>query len=129
MLQTDNDFRMVVLDTDEKNPADVHRASMEEWVSTVAQLWDAVGKDVEKDMPTLDRYCKQLRDVPLGLLEIGVDYAIKNNAYKTIPAVGMIYEGIRGELVKLNLPPKTDMDTMIERWIEKRFECGVKRFR
>lgn len=120
---------MVVLDTDEKNPADVHRASMEEWVSTVAQLWDAVGKDVEKDMPTLDRYCKQLRDVPLGLLEIGVDYAIKNNAYKTIPAVGMIYEGIRGELVKLNLPPKTDMDTMIERWIEKRFECGVKRFR
>lgn len=103
----------------------IHKSAMDEWIHVIAQLWQAVGKDVNnldaKDIQTINVYGKQLRDVPLGLLEIGVNYAIKNNTYKTVPAVGLVYEGIRAELAKLGMPPKTDIDTMIERWINLRF--------
>lgn len=103
----------------------IYNDGMEEWVETVAMLWDAIGKDVEQDTKVFNRYCKQLKDMPLGLLEIGVNYAIKNNTYKTIPAVGLIYEGIRAELAKLNMPPKTDMDTLIERWRDNLFQRSI----
>jgi hypothetical protein len=103
----------------------IHKSAMDEWIHIIAQLWQAVGKDINnldpKDINTINLYGKQLRDVPLGLLEIGVNYAIKNNTYKTVPAVGLIYEGIRAELEKLQMPPATDMDTKIERWINLRF--------
>lgn len=101
---------------------EMYRESMYEWVGIISQLWDAIGKPV--DEKRLDLYCKQLRDVPIGLLEIGVNYAIKNNTYTTVPTIGMIWEGIRKETNKLNLPPGTDMDIAIERWIERRFKTS-----
>jgi hypothetical protein len=123
MLQMDKSYQ-VAFDP-EINEEQIYNDGMEEWVETVAMLWDAIGKDVEQDTKVFNRYCKQLRDVPLGLLEIGVNYAIKNNTYKTIPAVGLIYEGIRAELAKLNMPPKTDMDTLIERWMDTLFQRSI----
>lgn len=121
MLATDNPTTAYQYAFDEDvAQAQIYRAAMTEWVEIIAQLWDAIGKPV--DEKRLDVYCKQMRDVPIGLLEIGVNYAIKNNTYNTIPAIGLIWEGIRKETNKLNLPPNTDMDTAIERWIERRFK-------
>lgn len=124
MLRTDDDYQITYGVDDEISDEQIYKSGMEEWVGTVAQLWDVNGRDV--DMRQLDAYCKQLRDVPLGLLEIGIHYAIKNNTYKTIPAVGLIYEGIHKALDRLNMPPKTDIDTKIERWVNLRF--NVHRF-
>ena len=100
---------------DEPTDESIYREAMTEWVETLAQLWDAVGKPV--DTRRLDVYGKQLRNVPLGLLEIGVNYAISNNTYSTVPPVGKVFEGIRKEMSRLNLVRGDgDMDEMIERW-------------
>jgi hypothetical protein len=94
-----------------------HRAAMEDWVVIIAQLWDAIGKPV--DEKRLNMYCKQLQIVPLGLLDKGVSYAIRNNTFSNIPPIGTIWEGVRKELVPLNIPPGTDIADAIEIWNER----------
>ena len=107
-------------DTSEKQ---VYRAGMEEWVGVVASMWELIGKPV--DEKRLNLYCKQLQIVPLGLLEKGIEYAIRNNTYNNIPPIGQIWDGIRAELVFLNLPPGTDIKVAIERWKMRLFERAI----
>lgn len=100
---------------------ELHREAMFGWVETIKQLWDAIGKPV--DETRLNVYCKQLSSVPLGLLEAGINYAIRNNTYTTIPPIGLIWQGIRKELTPLNLRPDIDIADAIEEWnktIERR---------
>lgn len=112
---------------DEPTDEGIYREAMTEWVETLAQLWDAVGKPV--DPRRLDVYGKQLRNVPLGLLEIGVNYAISNNTYSTVPPVGKVFEGIRKEMARLNLVRgEGDMDEMIERWLDHKASGIFYRF-
>lgn len=112
----------------------IYAAGMEEWVGTIAQLWEAIGKgdQLNKDPEQkrrLNMYCKQLQIVPLGLLEKGIEYAIRNNTFSTVPPIGTIWEGIRKELDKLNLPPQMDIDEKIDRWITSRFQLAVYSFK
>jgi hypothetical protein len=99
---------------EEVSDEQIYRAGMEDWVGTVASMWELIGKPV--DEKRLNLYCKQLSIVPLGLLEKGIDYAVRNNTYNNIPPIGTIWEGIRKELVHLNMPPGTDIKDMIDRW-------------
>lgn len=105
---------------EEVNDEQVYRAGMEEWVGVVASMWELIGKPV--DEKRLNLYCKQLSIVPLGLLEKGIDYAVRNNTYNNIPPIGTIWEGIRKELVHLNMPPGTDIKDMIDRWNDDLFK-------
>lgn len=105
---------------EEVSDEQVYRAGMEEWVGVVASMWELIGKPV--DEKRLNLYCKQLSIVPLGLLEKGIDYAVRNNTYNNIPPIGTIWEGIRKELVHLNMPPGTDIKDMIDRWNDDLFK-------
>jgi len=103
---------------------ELHRAGMEKWVGTIAELWDAIGKPV--DEKRLDLYCRQLVDVPQGLLESGIAYAIRNNTFSTVPPIGLIWEGIRKELAFLNPRKGEDIKDRIERWQQNEFKkCAV----
>lgn len=99
--------------------AELYRAGMFDWVGIISQLWDAIGKPI--DEKRLNVYCKQLSDVPLGLLEAGINYAIRNNTYQTVPPIGQVWAGIRNELKPLNLQPGLDIKDAIEEW-EKTLE-------
>ncbi len=110
-------YRMVM------NEEQIHRAAMEDWVGIIAQLWDAIGKPV--DEKRLNMYCKQLQVVPLGLLDKGVSYAIRNNTYSNIPPIGMIWEGVRKELIPLNIPPGIDIADAIEEWNKRLYKRAV----
>jgi hypothetical protein len=112
--------------SEEEFDVQIYRAGMQDWVMTIAQLWDAIGKPVDEQR--LDLYCKQLRNVPLGLLEIGVNYAISNNTFSNVPPVGKIFEGIRKELVSLNPRPGMDMDEMIELWRDHKMKTTFYKF-
>lgn len=103
------------------NDQAIRRTYMEAWVEQVASLWDAIGKPV--DERRLNLYCKQLEIVPLELLENGIAYAIRNNTYNTVPTVGLIWEGIRKEMIPLNLRPGMDIAEMIEVWLERKFKA------
>lgn len=99
----------------------IYRASMEDWVSAVALLWDAINKPV--DEKSLNTYCRLLKGIPLELLEIGINYAIRNNTYKTVPAVGLVFEGIRNELKSLNLRPNIPFDDAVEAWLSAKYKA------
>lgn len=112
---------------EEVHSEQAYKTAMTEWVETVAQLWDAIGKPV--DEKRLNVYCKQLQSVPLGLLEIGINYAIANNTYTVVPPVGQIFEGIRKEIVSTANPrPGLDMNEMIELWIEHKAKSVFYKF-
>lgn len=102
------------------NDEGIRRAYMETWVEQVASLWDAIGKPV--DERRLNLYCKQLEIVPLELLEKGIAYAVRNNTYHTVPAIGLIWEGIRKEMTPLNLRPGLDIADMIEEWLDRKYK-------
>ena len=91
-------------------------------VEMIAELWDYVGKPV--DERRLQQYVKQLEILPIGLLEIGIAYAVRNNAYNIVPTVGSIWEGVRNELRSLNLRLNEDIKTAIDEWLNHKFkEC------
>lgn len=130
MLQSEIAYQPAFVETEEdleERNTQAYHAAMTEWVGTVAQLWDAIGKPV--DEKRLDVYCKQLQSVPLGLLEIGINYAIANNTYSVVPPVGKIFEGIRKEIVSTANPrPGLDMNEMIELWIEHKAKAVFYKF-
>jgi hypothetical protein len=105
------------------NDEEIYRAAMEAWVELIASLWDAVGKPI--DEKRLDMYCRQLKIVPYHLLEKGIEYAVRNNTYNTVPAIGLIWLGIRNELNSLNLPPSTDIAEQIREWDNRMFKRAV----
>lgn len=115
----------------------IYAAGMEEWVGTIAQLWEAIGKgeQLNKDAEQkrrLNMYCKQLQTVPLGLLEKGIAYAIRNNTYSNVPPIGTVWEGIRKELIKTN--PRggiegMDIDEAIDLWITSQFQRASYSFK
>lgn len=121
MLATDIQQRAFV-EIEDVSEEEIHRAAMSEWVEVIAQLWDSVGKPLEEDkaqMRRFETYCKQLSNVPLGLLEIGVNYAIANNTFSVVPPVGKVFDGIRKELIeKVNPRPGMDMNEMIDLWLD-----------
>jgi hypothetical protein len=115
-----------VIDEDVSDEAEGYRAAMEDWVDEIASLWDVLGKPV--DEKRLNQYCKELEIVPFGLLKKGISYAKRNNTYSNVPPIGAIWEGVRKELAKLNLPPGTDVEDAIEKWSSRLFERAVYRF-
>jgi hypothetical protein len=64
-----------------------------EWVGVLTQLWDAIGKPIDKKR--LDVYIKQLANVPMGILEAVVNKMIREHTWATIPTIGEIWHEIR----------------------------------
>ena len=94
-----------------------------EFVETIASLWDFIGKPV--DERRLQQYMKQLEILPIGLLEKGIAYAVRNNTFNTVPTIGAIWEGVRNELKPLNPRPGADVAELIEEWDKSQFKKCV----
>lgn len=89
---------------------DIEQEAMEEWLSVLVRLWQAVGKNV--DAERLQIYQRELGDVPLGLLEKAVTRLIREWHYANVPNVSEIWKAVCKELDCL---PSDVMDE-IEQW-------------
>ena len=67
----------------------VRQALQSEWIGTLTQLWDAIGKVVDKKQ--LAVYVKELADIPLGGLEQVVSRLLAKHKFHTVPTVGDIW--------------------------------------
>lgn len=105
-------------------------SAIDEWMSVIMSLWDAVGKNANDDEKRLRAYARQLSIVPLELLERSVDRAIQNNGkYQTVPTIGAIWDALRHELKKeMSVPDGMDMEEAIDQWCARKFERALVRF-
>jgi hypothetical protein len=60
-----------------------------EWIGTLTQLWDAIGKTADKKQ--LSVYVAQLGDIPLGVLEQVVSRLLAKHTFHTVPTIGDIW--------------------------------------
>jgi len=108
------------LDID-KTDEQIHQMAMEEWLSVLVRLWEAVGKTVDVDR--LEIYRRELVDIPLGVLENAVSRVIREHTYANVPTVGEIWRSVRTELGN-----PTDVLQAIENWSERSWERCFYRF-
>ena len=64
-----------------------------EWIRTLTQLWDAIGKVADKKQ--LAVYIKELGCIPLGVLEQVVSRLLADHTYHTVPTIGEIWKVIK----------------------------------
>ncbi len=85
----------------------------EEWLRVLVRMWDAVGRPVEAQR--LDAYKRALGMVPIGLLELAVARALRENgSYQTIPTPGAVWSAVLDELGRPH-----DVKGAIECWKEE----------
>jgi hypothetical protein len=92
----------------------IHQAALEDWLGVLAELWTAVGKPL--DAERLKVYQKSLETIPLGLLELAVLRAIRENTYQLVPPPGALWAALRKEL-----GDPQDVHAAIEAWCEERW--------
>lgn len=93
-----------------------------ERVKILSEMWDAIGKPL--DEKRLQKYAKELKGIPLGLLEKAVSRAIRNSGdYQVVPTISAVWKAVRHELGN-----PYDIDEAIERWMETRYQSAVYRF-
>jgi len=98
--------------------AEIHRLAMEDWTATLAGLWVATGKPLERER--LAFYGKSLSSVPLGLLELAIDHAVRGYAYAGVTSLHNVWEAVRAEL---HNPP--DVTAAIEQWCEMKYQSII----
>lgn len=87
----------------------INQAAREEWLGVIAQLWIAYGKEIDPERLAL--YQRQFGSLPLGLLQDGVDRAIREQAFNSVPTIGDVWRAIRAVLGNPH-----DLGAAIERW-------------
>ena len=102
--------------------AEINRLATDDWTATLASLWVAAGKPLEKER--LVFYKKSLSSVPLGLLELAIDRAVKGYAYAGVVPLHNVWEAIRQEL---HNPP--EIPAAIEQWCEMKYQSILIRRR
>lgn len=78
---------------DVKSDQEIYQLALAEWTGQLTQLWEAVGKPVDRKQ--LAVYVKQLGRVPLGLLEQAISEILQNHTYNTVPTLGEIWRSIK----------------------------------
>lgn len=102
--------------------AEIDQLAYVEWLEVLAGLWEAVGKPI--DEKRLRKYTKELSRIPLGLLERAVSRTIRDGSeYQVVPTIGSIWKALRKELAN-----PSDIDVVIERWIEEKYQLILKKF-
>lgn len=71
----------------------IYNLAKEEWIGVLKQLWEAVGKPINKEQ--LKVYAKHLADIPLGVLEEIIQELLRNHQYSNVPTIGEIWQTIR----------------------------------
>lgn len=95
---------------------DIYQAQLEEWLKVLSRLWVSFGKQIDPAQFTI--YQEMLGRLPLGLLELGIEQAVRVHAYNTVPTVAEVWQGVRKVLGN---PNPAYLDQAIERWCEQRF--------
>ena len=78
---------------DVKSDNEIYQLALADWTGTITQLWEAVGKPVDRKQ--LAVYVKQLGRVPLGLLEQAISELLQHHTYNTVPTLGEIWRSIK----------------------------------
>lgn len=78
---------------DVKSEKEIYQEAVAEWTGVLTQLYDAIGKPVDKKQ--LAVFIKQLGRVPLGLLEQAIGNLLQEHTYHTVPTLGEIWGAIK----------------------------------
>jgi hypothetical protein len=78
---------------DVKSEKEIYQEAVAEWTGVLTQLYDAIGKPVDKKQ--LAVFIKQLGRVPLGLLEQAISEILQNHSYNNVPTLGEIWKAIK----------------------------------
>lgn len=96
-------YRLIMTD------AQILQAAREEWLGVLAQLWIAYDKEIDPDR--LELYLRQFGSLPLELLQEGVDRAIREQTFNSVPTIGDLWKAVRAVLGN-----PLDLGAAIERW-------------
>jgi hypothetical protein len=91
--------------------AEIFQAEREEWLGVLAQLWIAYDREIDPERLTL--YQRQFGAVPLGLLQEGVDRAIRQHRFNSVPLPSDVWIAIQAILGS----PR-DLESAIRQWGE-----------
>lgn len=103
-----------------KTDEEIYQAAIEEWLGVLAKLW--VAFDIPLEPVRLVIYQNAL-NLPLGLLELAVDRAIRDHHYKSVPIISEVWDALRAELGN-----PYDLNQAIEQWKTRKFEICIYRF-
>lgn len=105
-----------------RTDAEIEQDAYLEWTDVLIGMWEAIGKPL--DEKRLAKYAKELKDIPLGLLEKAISRAIRNGGdYQVVPTISAIWGALRKELGN-----PYDIDEAIERWREAKYQSIIVRF-
>lgn len=97
---------------------EIAQAAMEEWVSTLAQLWIAFGKQVDADQLLI--YQQNLAVVPMGLLDAAVKRVIREHTFNNVPTIAEVWGAVRRELRN-----PVDLDRAMNEWASQKWSNAV----
>jgi len=81
---------------DDKKPlsdAEIRKMAYRDWIDVLSQLWEATGKPVNDKQ--LAVYAKQLRNVPMSILEDVVSVLLREHTWNNVPTIGEIWKCIQ----------------------------------
>jgi hypothetical protein len=81
---------------DDKKPlsdAEIRKMAYRDWIDVLSQLWEATGKPVNDKQ--LAVYAKQLRNVPMSVLEDVVGVLLREHTWNNVPTIGEIWKCIQ----------------------------------
>lgn len=105
---------------------EIFREALTDWQAVIAGMWDAVGKSLVNpgEQARFAQYVRQLESIPLGLLQLACDRAVKEQGkYMTVPPIGAVWESLRKELHN-----PYDLDQAIGQWKEEKWQNAVYLF-
>lgn len=105
-----------VMSTDE-----CYDAAVQEWLEVLAQLWVAFGKALDGEQMII--YQKNLKVVPLGLLDQAINRVIREHRFSSVPTVAQVWAAVRTELHN-----PVDLDYAIESWLDQQWTNCHHRF-
>lgn len=82
------------------------------WGDVLKDLWTSFGKPVDQQRMII--YARQLKTVPLDLLEKAVSLAIRRQSYNTPPTVHEVFSAL-----ETILEGPYDLDQAIAEWVDR----------
>lgn len=101
-----------------RSDGELEQVLREEWVEVLCRLWVAFDKPLDADR--LKIYRDALSVLPFGLLEAGVNRAVREHRFNSVPTIAEVWDAVRKELGN-----PADLDRVIYSWSESLWQKAV----
>lgn len=95
---------------------EIYQEALKDWLRVLSRLWLAFGKQIDPVQFAI--YRDMLSQLPLGLLELAIDQAVKGHAFNTVPTIAEVWQAVRQVLGN---PNPHYLDQAIREWCDRRW--------